>query len=45
MITYVALGLAILALVLIVWHAFTPTPPAHTPMRDAASVAGAAGGT
>lgn len=44
MIVYVALGLAILALVLIVWHALTPTPPAHT-MRDAASVAGAAGGT
>lgn len=27
---YVALGLALLSLVLLIWHAFTPTPPAHT---------------
>ena len=46
MITYIALALAILALVLLVWHALTPTPPAHRlTIGDAAGIAAAAGGT
>lgn len=27
--TYVTLAIALLALVLLIWHVVTPTPPAH----------------
>lgn len=42
MITYIALGLAVLALVLLVWHALTPTPPAHTRRMEAGAAAAGA---